>query len=280
VRNAIYKLATNSHIKPGSSAELQDFRFPEFSEAAMSDQIMDESLFQRSKWTFRIYVSSGAFGNSYHIQHLLRDVANIEYVSLPDDESVSDDGGYNRFLKSPDFWNDLRLRFDRVLVFQVDSLILHRNIAPFLKYDYVGAPWHMTPRTESATWLARMQKYGYLKVGVGNGGFSLRNPEAMYSIAKAFTKKSGSLNEDVFFSVYSEKSKDMKLRFPRRADAYRFAIETPCDDIERALNMSSASSFADRRTSNKKFLIPFGVHNAWSYMKPENAKYLLKYSLL
>ena len=46
----------------------------------------------------------------------------------------------NRLLKSPEFWSELDAQ--HVLFFQTDSLLVHGNIEPFLKYDYVGAPWH------------------------------------------------------------------------------------------------------------------------------------------
>jgi Protein of unknown function (DUF5672) len=50
------------------------------------------------------------------------------------------------------------------------------------------------------TRLLKMQRFGYLKAGVGNGGFSLRTSKMMYNIAKINAKKSGDMNEDAFFA--------------------------------------------------------------------------------
>ena len=51
------------------------------------------------------------------------------------------------------------------MIYQEDSVIFHNEINKFLKYDYVGAPWPMNKNDN--------------KLGVGNGGFSLRSKSAM-----------------------------------------------------------------------------------------------------
>jgi hypothetical protein len=91
---------------------------------------------------------------------------------------------YNSLITDPLFWNQL-VRFERVLVFQNDSMILRDGIDEFLEYNYVGAPW-------------KFQHKG------GNGGFSLRNPKAMLKLCKEkpYSERFG--YEDVYFSNHIE----------------------------------------------------------------------------
>ena len=79
----------------------------------------------------------------------------------------ADVGFYTRLLLSAGFWE--RFPQDRLLVMQEDSCLFHGRLGPFLKYDYVGAPWaHRENRHD-----------------VGNGGFSLRSRQAMLRVLHA-----------------------------------------------------------------------------------------------
>lgn len=83
---------------------------------------------------------------------------------------------YNTLLTSTDFWTNF-LEYDKVLIFQHDSMILRPGIEEFYGWDYIGAPW-------------KWQQLG------GNGGISLRTPKIMYDIAKDYGMPQG-WNEDV-----------------------------------------------------------------------------------
>ena len=74
---------------------------------------------------------------------------------------------YNRLLLTPAFWE--LFPEDRLLVMQEDSCLFDGDLAPFLKYDYVGAPW--VHKDENAH-------------AVGNGGFSLRSRHAMLRVLR------------------------------------------------------------------------------------------------
>ena len=79
----------------------------------------------------------------------------------------ADVGFYTRLLLSAGFWE--RFPQDRLLLMQEDSCLFHGRLGPFLKYDYVGAPWaHRENRHD-----------------VGNGGFSLRSRQAMLRVLHA-----------------------------------------------------------------------------------------------
>lgn len=86
---------------------------------------------------------------------------------------------YNKLLTSLSFWESVP--FDKVLIFQHDSMILRPGIDEFLEWDYVGAPW-------------KFQMHG------GNGGLSLRSKKAMIETLSVHTWDQSKGNEDIFFS--------------------------------------------------------------------------------
>ena len=106
---------------------------------------------------------------------------------------------YNNLLLSKEFW--LKLHGDKILIYQEDSLIFHKNIEPFLNFDYIGAPW---PHHK----IQILPKQG-------NGGFSYRSKEHMLRCIDIKDKIINSdacskfkqprelqqLPEDVFFSI-------------------------------------------------------------------------------
>jgi hypothetical protein len=201
---------------------------------------------------------------------MLNDIKNIEFLTLP--ENIASGTDYNTFMKGTYIWRELAAVAKRVLIFQSDSLMIHSGIDKFLKYDYIGAPWHLKDNTARYSWLKKLQKSGSLKQGIGNGGFSLRNPEVMLNITTQYMKKLGRLNEDVFFSTYVELlSLDNMSVFPTRETANLFAVETPCDDIAE----TSVSLW-----QNNVSRIPLAIHTAWAYFDIEQTQFLLNYSLL
>ncbi|MES2592403.1 MAG: DUF5672 family protein [Bacteroidota bacterium] len=88
----------------------------------------------------------------------------------------------NDTMTSLDFWNGLY--YDKVLVFQSDSMILRNGIYEFLEYDYIGSPWQ------------------HLEIG-GNGGFSIRDKAKTLALLnkKPYTFELHG-NEDEYFSKY------------------------------------------------------------------------------
>ena len=89
---------------------------------------------------------------------------NVKCFSLGYFESVA---GYNRLLKSVKFYLSFR-EFKYILIHQLDAFVFKDELSVWTKagYSYIGAPW----------------LEGYTKaapdapiIGVGNGGFSLRN---------------------------------------------------------------------------------------------------------
>lgn len=111
---------------------------------------------------------------------------------------------YNALLTSHYFWDKLS-EYDRVLIFQADSMLLREGIGEFLEWDYIGAPWE---------W----QDYG------GNGGLSLRNPAAMKRAIEKH-KWNGNMNEDTHFSNTMHIHRRIGRLAPRPVAA-KFSCET------------------------------------------------------
>ena len=139
----------------------------------------------------------------------------------------------NKLLTSISFWQNFR-DTDRVLMIQTDGLLLHGNVERFLKYDFIGAPWHR----ENERWGKLSET---LPEGVGNGGMSLRSPKAMLRVLHQY-KASG--QEDLFYII--KMVGDCHYTLPERQIAYDFAREVPCSD----LNMTN---------------IPMMIHAYWYY---------------
>ena len=99
---------------------------------------------------------------------------------------INDGNDYNLILTDYQFWANLD--YDKVLIFQHDSMLLKEIPENMLNYSYVGAPWKA-----SAPW-AREDRSG------GNGGLSIRdvNAHKMLLSTRHWNNKEG--NEDVFFS--------------------------------------------------------------------------------
>jgi hypothetical protein len=90
---------------------------------------------------------------------------------------------YNNLLKNNEFWK--KVKGDKVLIFQSDSILIKSGIDEFLKYDYVGAPW-LKPKENSL---------------VGNGGLSLRTVRKMEEICHKYGNSDEPL-EDIFFMTH------------------------------------------------------------------------------
>ena len=121
--------------------------------------------------------------NIHKIQEMcqtISDKINIIHLNI----NTSTVMEYSNLLLTTNFWN--RLSGKKILLYQEDTFIFHGNIEPFLKYDFIGAPW---PK-------------GFI-LEVGNGGFSLRTRDKMIEIIENFTiTEELQKNEDVFFCTH------------------------------------------------------------------------------
>ena len=113
---------------------------------------------------------------------------------------------YNQLLKSEAFWEKLSC-YQRVLLIQDDGfLVRNGDIDSFLRFDYVGAPWD--PSVDFNKYMHQNPRFNMSPNFVGNGGLSLRNPNAMLEMIRISGANVRALHhdglqpepEDVFFS--------------------------------------------------------------------------------
>lgn len=145
--------------------------------------------------------------NSSYIKNELAGITGVNYINLGNTHLSS--VAYNYLLTSDYFWNSIP--YKKVLVFQVDSLLLREGVYLFEGYDYVGAPW--------------------IHIGnqVGNGGLSLRSKDVMLNIIKGepyVPSKHG--NEDLYFSRLIQEYGGMIAAFEI---AQHFSVETIFYDL-------------------------------------------------
>lgn len=114
---------------------------------------------------------------------------------------------FNDLLTTPEFWD--QFHGDRVMLFMTDTGIRKNDVLRFLKYDWVGAPWHHFP-------------VGDPRVFQGNGALSVRNAKLLKEIASKF--KRGNFTEDVFFSA-ALALVPLGATLPARSEAIKFSME-------------------------------------------------------
>lgn len=124
-------------------------------------------------------------------------------IFRPDHIRSLDD--YNKLLTSKEFWESIP--FDKVLITQMDAMILRKGIEGFLKYDFIGAPLY------------------HIDFPCMNGGFSLRDKKVMLDIIEETPYQGQNVHgyEDIYF-CNELKKKNGKL--PTKEVARLFSVET------------------------------------------------------
>jgi hypothetical protein len=113
------------------------------------------------KWGLQIFHGNS---NEEFIKNSTTYWDNVEYVNIGVDNLTNIE--HSEYMESSDFWK--KVKGEKALIFQTDSLLLRSGIDEFLKYDYIGAPWRKPKENQ---W-------------VGNGGLSLRTVKKMLEICK------------------------------------------------------------------------------------------------
>ena len=184
----------------------------------MERVLIQMSRFLTNEWSVILYVTEDVY-SSY--QELCQRLGNGIQVMLLQ-RTLSDISHYNEIMMDISFWKEFE-HFQKVLIFQTDTMIYRSGIEQFYEYDYVGAPWPTELR---------------LPVCVGNGGFSLRTISAMidclskrknikippYTQYVTNAKRlKGKQPEDVFFS---QGMSQLGYKIPSSIIASSFSIET------------------------------------------------------
>jgi len=176
------------------------------------------SRFLKSEWSVILYVTDAVYEFYKQVCDELSNGIQVHKLTYKL-EHITD---YNNILMDISFWKTLD-HFEKVLIFQSDTMMYRYKIEQFYEYDYVGAPW----RTELG-----------LSNCVGNGGFSLRTISAMIDcLSKKHmikiphyvqyldnaTRLNGNQPEDVF---YSQAMVQFGYKVPTAYTAQSFSIET------------------------------------------------------
>ena len=129
-------------------------------------------------------------------------------------------GTYNILMKHPLFYKAF-LAYEYILIYQLDAFVFSDMLEYFcsLGYDYIGAAWYPLRKVDF-----NGKQY---KIGVGNGGFSLRNVTKFYNLILNHNKifsQTPSDAEDNLFSLcgilYPDEFKVAPLKI-----AYEFSVE-------------------------------------------------------
>jgi hypothetical protein len=167
--------------------------------------------------------------------HVILYGSELNYDSVPDgclfvnmNESKMDFEKYNRLLTSRSFWTEL-MHYDKVLIFQHDSMLLRKGIEKFLNWDYIGAPW----------------KWDGKRLG-GNGGLSIRSPKKHIELIDKIPYNPIYGNEDVYFSHHL---KDVGGLVAPSVIGMQFAVETIYYDAP--IGIHSANKYLSQSDYNK-----------------------------
>lgn len=160
--------------------------------------------------------------NEHYIRTLCENISpNIHIVVI--DIYESSINLCNNLMYEKSFWN--LFAGEKLLVYQEDSFLFGKDIEPFMKYDFIGAPWYL-------------ESFSKGKPHQGNGGFSIRtkakliealqyksHPELVIHSSKTHGNdfKLDNYPEDIFYSTVI---RDFKLGLlPSAEVAYAFSTE-------------------------------------------------------
>lgn len=124
---------------------------------------------------------------------------NVLHINAP----ISTEQEYNLLLTSKEFWESLP--FEKVLIFQHDSLLLREGIEEFLQYDFIGAPIATIP------------------FPMMNGGLSLRSKAKSLEVIEKMPYTDTNVNEDCYFSACMS---SLGGNLPTKEVAQTFSVET------------------------------------------------------
>jgi hypothetical protein len=150
----------------------------------------------------------------------------VDRFPKPAFETISE---YNRLLLSARFY-ERYATFEFMLVLQTDAILLKDDLDFWCTqaFDYIGAPWPKMFELYVNTGRFEGPAGKHVRVGVGNGGLSLRRISKCHALLHEFTIELGVFNqtgssEDLFFSVMGALSNDFII--PNEITASRFSME-------------------------------------------------------
>ena len=161
--------------------------------------------------------------------------SNINIIKLNVDSLSPSE--YNSFLCSLDFWN--LLNGDKILIYQEDSIIFHKNINDFIHYDYIGCPFFNRQKD--------------IEQLVGDGGFSLRTKSVMIQILNTSSPQSS-----IFMNSTLEYMQKHNLTYPPEDVYYSKNLKELGNGL--IADYETATQFSYENIFNDNSL---GAHRLW-----------------
>lgn len=148
------------------------------------------------KWGLQVF---HGIDNEEFIYDVLKEIKNVRYVNTGVKDFTKIE--YNQYIKSNKFWS--LVEGEKILTFQLDTLLLRFGVDEFLGYDFIGAPWSKPKENKF----------------IGNGGLSLRTKNVMLEITKNHHGYEPRW-EDIFFTKFLD-----EYNLPDIETAMRFSTE-------------------------------------------------------
>ena len=212
--------------------------------------IVRNAIFKLGKdWSFTIICG---LNNYSYILNVVKNIdRNIHIIRLEEDNLSQ--GEYSDLLTTKEFWN--YIYGDKILIFQEDSLLFHNNIVPFLKYDYIGAPFNKSTNDTPNC--------------VGNGGLSLRTKSKMLEVINNYKLEDTKVNSNTknFMQMANLKNPPEDVYFSKNMQEYNIGDVA---DWDTAYNFSSEQIFNPNSFGGHKFWI---ANVSWIKFVKELFKY-------
>lgn len=159
--------------------------------------------------------------NSKMIHELIQrnNLENISLIKIED--NITNTIDYNRFVFSKEFYDNIV--GEKILIYQLDSLLFETFDMKYFDYDWVGAVWNEHTLSQPSLKLL----FDNL-LPIGNGGFNIRDVDKCRGIAIKYNYEwpiinNRKYNED---NIYSFELQSQNANFPTVEDANKFAVET------------------------------------------------------
>lgn len=218
----------------------------------------------------------------YFVRGTLKGLKGVQYIHL--NETVESRLDWDLKLTDPWFWSMFEPD-EKILLFDLDTLVLRKNVDEFLPYDFVSAP--VMKCQNAASDVGNGPGTGRTNVGArkdgqsqfGPGSFSIRTAGVMFDIAARFTKTDVMETEASFFYRHA-KEQGYNVASPEACHSFAWGGEQCPGDFTFQV---SETEFAAAPRSTKKGAIlgadtalkesvprnqqrPFGLHAAWVYL--------------
>ena len=188
-----------------------------------------------SKWSFTIMCGNT---NYEYINNICESIDNAKINIIKLDFDNLTQGEYSDLLTTTEFWD--QLYGEKILIYQEDSLLFHNNILPFLKYDFIGAPFGKTTNDTPNC--------------VGNGGLSLRTKSKMLDVINYIKLEDTKVNSTTenYMQMANLKNPPEDVYFSKNMQEYNLGDVA---DWDTAYNFSSEQIFNPKSFGGHKFWI-------------------------